>query len=256
LFILINGHTLNVELHGPQAGPAVVLLHHGLGSVRSWKAQIPTLADAGYRVIVYDRWGYGGSDERPGLDVPSFLNDQADLLYLLDYFGIAHAALVGHSDGGTIALYFAVHRPGRVDSLVTVAAHIYVEAKMEPGILGIRNAFETDERFRLGLQYAHGEKFESVFDHWFDGWYRADSLNWDMRPLLNGISCPALIIQGDEDEHATPQHAINLASCIPDADLWLVPHVRHMLPQEAAAEFNTRLLMFLREQSNRVYGRG
>jgi pimeloyl-ACP methyl ester carboxylesterase len=48
-------------MYGPSGAPVVVFLHHGLGSVRSGKAQISTLA-ADYRLIIYDRWGYGKSD--------------------------------------------------------------------------------------------------------------------------------------------------------------------------------------------------
>ena len=63
--MLVNGHNLHVEQYGPENGPAVVLLHHGLGSVQAWKAQTQALVQAGYRVVVYDRWGYGKSDPRP-----------------------------------------------------------------------------------------------------------------------------------------------------------------------------------------------
>ena len=55
--MLVNGHDLYVERHGPEDGPAVLLLHHGLGSVRAWKEQIPVLVQAGYQVVAYDRSG-------------------------------------------------------------------------------------------------------------------------------------------------------------------------------------------------------
>jgi pimeloyl-ACP methyl ester carboxylesterase len=116
---------------------------------------------------------------------------------------------------------------------------------MEPGILSIKQAFETDDRFRTGMQYAHGDKYVEVFHNWFDGWHRQESLAWDMRPLLRQIRCPALIIQGEEDEHATPQHAKDIAGSIPGAALWLIPGARHMLPQENVLEFNTRIIRFL-----------
>jgi pimeloyl-ACP methyl ester carboxylesterase len=243
--MVINGRNLYVESNGPENGPVVVLLHHGLGSARAWRGQIQALGKAGYRVVAYDRWGYGGSDVRSGLDLPTFTTDLDDLRLLLEQLGIQRAALVGHSDGGTMTLYFAAQQPDRVSCLVTVAAHIYVEPKMEPGILGIRQTFEQDERFREGLRRAHGEKYESVFHNWFDGWYCPEYLDWDMRPVLRQIRCPALIVQGEEDEHATPQHAKDIAGAIPGAELWLVEGARHMLPQENAEEFNSRLLQFL-----------
>jgi pimeloyl-ACP methyl ester carboxylesterase len=120
----LGGRSFYIESNGPETAPAVVLLHHGLGSTRAWRRQVPALVQAGYRVINYDRRGYGGSDVRERIDVPWFEDDQADLRMLLDAYGIESAALVGHSDGGTIALYFAACHPQRVSRLATVAAHI------------------------------------------------------------------------------------------------------------------------------------
>jgi len=243
--ILINGHNLYLEHSGPENRPAVILLHHGLGSVNAWRGQVSPLVEAGFRVIAYDRWGYGGSDPRSRLDVPAFTSDVNDLEALMDGLNIEQAALVGHSDGGTIALYFASRQPQRVNHLVTVAAHIYVEPEMEPGILGIREAFETDERFRMGMKLAHGEKYESVFYNWFDGWHRQESLNWDMRPFLHHIECPVLVVQGELDEYASLQHAVNISNSIPGAELWILPGAKHMLPQENPLEFSTRVVGYL-----------
>ena len=66
-----------------------------------------------------------------------------------------------------------------------------------------------------------------------------------MRPVINQIACPCLVVQGLEDEHATPQHARDMAAAIPDAELWLVPGAGHMLPQDFSEEFNQRMLKFL-----------
>ena len=120
----INGHWLHVREYGPVHGPTVVLLHHGLGTTRAWRRQAPALAAAGLHTLVYDRWGYGQSTPRLGLGMPDFKEDQADLLAILYTKGITQAALVGHSDGGTIALQFSADHPGRVWALVTIAAHI------------------------------------------------------------------------------------------------------------------------------------
>jgi pimeloyl-ACP methyl ester carboxylesterase len=243
--MLINNRNLHIESHGPEDGHPLVFLHHGLGSTRAWRGQVPAFVDAGYRVIVYDRWGYGKSDPRPHLNVPSFVDDLADLEEAFQHLNVERSTLIGHSDGGTIALYYAVQNPDRVAALVTVAAHIYLEPKMEPGILGIKHAFENDLRFRRGMQRVHGEKFESVFNNWFHGWHQPEALSWDMQPLLRDIRCPVLVIQGEEDEHAEPQHAIDIAENIPNAELWLVPDAKHMLPQEIPGEFNRKVLEFL-----------
>lgn len=243
--MLINNRHLYVETHGPDSGLPDVLMHHGLGSTRSWRKQAPVLAAAGYRVIVYDRWGYGQSEPRPYLEVPSFEDDLADLDTLLGTFNLEHVVLVGHSDGGTLALYYAAKNPQRVAALITLAAHIYLEPKMEPGIQSIRQTFEQDEEFRSKLHRSHGDKYESVFTNWFDGWHTPKVLDWDMRPLLPEIGCPTQVIQGEEDEHATSKHAKDIAAGIPGADLWLVPRAAHMVQQEMPNIFNQKILEFL-----------
>jgi pimeloyl-ACP methyl ester carboxylesterase len=244
--MLINGHDLNVETYGPANGQAVLLLHHGLGSVRAWKASIPALADAGLRVIAYDRWGYGKSDPRAELGQPYFAADQADLLSLLAELQPGQATLVGHSDGGTIALYFAAAHAEWVAKLVVVAAHIYVEPKMQPGMEMIRAMYENDPDFQRKFRRQHGEKAEQVFQSWYSGWFKTDNLSWDMRPLLGGITCPTLVVQGELDEHSSPQHARDIAAAIPGAGLWLLQGTGHMLPQEAEECFNSHLIEFIR----------
>ena len=278
--LFVNNHNVYVETHGPDNGPVVILLHHGLGSTRAWRAQIPALVSAGYRVIAYDRWGYGGSDPRPALDVPSFAIDLADLCLLINHYLDTQIGadskdgtnksyadkenpyptqtvnLIGHSDGGTLALYFASKYPKYVSGLVTVAAHIYVEPKMLPGIEGVQLAFEHDPRFSEGLRRLHGQKTESVFNNWYTGWHKTENIFWDMRPLLGNIKCPALIVQGLEDEHATPQHARDIAAAIPSlgtnqTKLWLVEGAGHMFPQEMPEVFNHGVLSFLQDSFNR-----
>jgi pimeloyl-ACP methyl ester carboxylesterase len=177
--------------------------------------------------------------------MPYFEEDLADLECLLDRFHFQRAVLIGHSDGGKIAMYYAARCPQRVISLIVVATHIYVEAKMVPGIQGVLKNFEDDQRFREKLRRVHGEKAEAVFRGWYEGWTDPRNLSWDMRPILRQISCPTLVIQGLEDEHATPQHARDIAAAISGAELLLVPEAGHMLPQDFPQVFNPKMLDFL-----------
>ena len=241
----INHHELNIEQYGNPQAPTILFLHHGLGSTQAWRKQIMAFKEAGYHLIIYDRWGYGASDPRPHLHVPDFKDDLADLDEIINRFELTSLTLIGHSDGGSISLYYAAQNPDSVKALIVVAAHIYLEFKMEPGIQTIRSAFEKDKGFRRGMLRAHGEKYETTFFNWYDGWHTPKVINWDMRPILKKIRCPVLVIQGEEDEHATSQHAIEIAKNIPSADLWLVPGAKHMLPQENPDIFNKKALGFL-----------
>ncbi len=250
----VHGHRLYLEIHGAAKGTPVVLLHHGLGSTAAWRHQIPALVEAGYRVIAYDRWGYGASDPRPRLDVPEFTQDILDLAALLDALHLPQVVLVGHSDGGNVALGFAAAHPHRVLAVVAVAAHIYVEPKMRLGIEQIQRAYQEDPKFRRGLQRAHQGRGEAVFRLWYTAWTQPHLLRWDARPRLRAVSCPVLVVQGTQDEHATPQHARDLAAALPHAQVALVPGGRHMLPQEAPEAFNPLLLDFLAEQAPAARG--
>ena len=95
-------------------GVPVVFVHAATGSSRVWEYQVP--ASAHYRVITYDRRGFGRSTPDPGGPQPGTGAD--DLLGLIDHLGIDRFHLVGTAAGGIVALDFAVSFPQRVRSLV------------------------------------------------------------------------------------------------------------------------------------------
>lgn len=244
--MLVNGHKLHVEQYGAVTGAPVFFMHHGLGSTRAWRKQVTTVASAGFRAISYDRWGYGKSDPRPNFSMPYFKEDVADLFALMDELHFERANLVGHSDGGTIALYFAASYPERVHRLVVIAAHVYIEQPIMLSIFdNIRSSYEDDAEFKHKFDRQHGHKAKDVFEHWYSGWRKPENLSWDMRSVIRQITCPTLVIQGTEDEHASQQHARNIAAEIPGAELWLLPGAGHMLPQDSSNAFNLRLVEFL-----------
>ncbi len=242
-------HRLAYTLTGPPRGFPVVLLHHGLGSGAAWQEQVPVLAEAGFRVLTYDRWGYGASEPRAQLHTPWFEPDVEDLQDLLDALGLGQVALVGHSDGGTIALYFAAQHPERVRALVTAAAHVYVDPTMHPGMEALRQVYETSEPFRRALNRVHFGRGDAVFEMWYAAWHRPGVLGWDARPRLRRVTAPTLVVQGTADEYAPASHAEAIAEALPKAQLALIPDAPHMLPQERPEAFNPLLLDFLTSQT-------
>ena len=80
---------------------------------------------------------------------------------------------------------------------------------------------------------------------WIEHWLDSDPGNLDMSDRLGDIHAPVLVIQGELDEHATIDHARDIASGVQRGELWLVPAVGHMPPQEIPDEFNRRVLTFL-----------
>jgi pimeloyl-ACP methyl ester carboxylesterase len=240
----IRGHDLYWERYGDPAAPIVMLLHHGLGSIRSWRRQIPAFVRSGWQVLVYDRWGYGRSDTRTKFEHAYLAADTQDAFELIDALGVTKLALVGHSDGGSIALLMAAQQPQRIEALVVVAAHIYFEPMMSDGLDLIAESTQN-RRLIAGLQREHGARTEGLVRAWVDHWRSESSQSLSMRAELGHITCPTLVIQGKLDEHATPQHARDIAEGIEQSQLWLIADVKHMPPHEIPNEFNQRVLTFL-----------
>ncbi len=123
-FAAINGTRLSYEVVG--AGPPLVLIHgHGLDA-RMWDDQFARFA-VHYRVVRYDLRGFGKS--APVGEAPYAHED--DLAALLDYLGIARAAILGLSAGGAVAIDFALAYPTMTRALIVVDAalngHVWSE---------------------------------------------------------------------------------------------------------------------------------
>ncbi len=205
LFVSVQGHRLEVQRIAAASAdaPTLVFLHEGLGSVSMWR-DFPTqvAAATGCPVVVYSRYGYGNSEVFAEPRRVEYMHEEAleVLPELLDRLGIVEPVLVGHSDGGSIALiYTGAH--DRVRGLVVMAPHVYVEDVGVASIAGVKTAFETtDLPQKLGRHHADVVK---TFWGWNDIWLHADFRRWNIEEYLPRIDCPMLAIQGFEDEYGT-----------------------------------------------------
>ena len=191
------------------AVPALVFLHEGLGSITQWTGRgidVPAqlAAATGGRALVYDRQGYGLSDPLTTPRHPRYLHDEAwqVLPAVLDAAGIDRAVLIGHSDGGSIALLFAAEYPGHAAGVVCEAAHVIVEDVTLDGIRAARGVFESPRsRLKTALGRHHGDRTDAVFAAWADAWLSPEFAAFDLCDQLPRISAPVLAIQGDGDEY-------------------------------------------------------
>lgn len=215
-------------------GPVLVFLHEGLGSIAQWRDVPAALCTAtGLPGLVYERWGFGGSAALDAPRTPRYLHDEAlvSLPEVLHGAGVDDYVLVGHSDGGSIALLHASSRPAGLRGIVTEAAHVFVE---ELTLSGIRAAVQLWQQGDLAARLAryHGDKTAATFAGWADTWLSADFRAWNIEAELRGIRCPVFALQGRDDEYGTPAQIAAIARGVAGrVDTWLVPacaHVPHL----------------------------
>ncbi len=205
------------------------MLHEGLGSITQWREVPALIAErTGAGVVAYDRAGHGVSTPI-GSRGADWLHVEADVLArLLERLEISEPILVGHSDGGSIALIHAASG-ARCRAVVTLAAHSWVEPCCVEAIASLR-ADPAD--IIEGLSRAHAAPAE-LFDAWSRVWTSEEFQTWDIRPSLGAISCPTVVVQGATDEYATDAQLTETVAAIGrTATLVQMPEVGHMIHRE------------------------
>lgn len=206
--LTIDGNTIEVQWFGPDSenSLSLVLLHEGLGCVSMWKDFPEKLARRlNFRVMAYSRLGYGRSDPCLLPRRLGFMHHEAlDVLpKILDIAGIERCILVGHSDGGSIALIHAGGSPHpSVKGVVTLAAHVFCESLTIKSIEAAKVKYLKGD-LRQRLAGYHGNNTDCAFWGWNDVWLHPNFLKWNIEMYLPQIKVPVLAIQGTDDPYGT-----------------------------------------------------
>ena len=265
-----NGISLNVTDSGGDGRP-VVLIHGWPLSGASWSEQVPALTDAGYRVVTYDRRGFGDSDKPgSGYDYDTFA---ADLKGVLDGLDLTDVTLDGFSmGGGEIARYVGTYGEDRLASVVFAAAVPPYLLKSDDNPDGGLGQADVD-----GMQQAARDDREGFLDGFTTAFFSAgDELKvteaqrqealalaakaedkalvdciaafgtTDFRADLEKVTVPTLVIHGDSDGTVLFEvSGKRTAASIAGARLHVVEQGPHGLNVSHASEFNEQLLGFL-----------
>jgi 3-oxoadipate enol-lactonase len=246
---------LHARTDGQTLGPTVVL-HNSLGcALRMWDPQVPTLVDAGLRVLRYDYRGHGRSAAGPG---PYTLADLGgDVVELMTSHGIERAVHVGLSLGGMVAMWLAENAPEAVTGLVLCST----SADLQPSAA-------WRDRARLVREKGTEPMAEVLVPRWFSPDYVAGHpsrieefreqilasspegfagcceaiASMDLLAGLRTIAVPTSVLVGRQDPGTPVPHAEQIAAAIPGAALTVLDPGSHLLNVERPGEVGAAVL--------------
>lgn len=256
--ITVDSHDITLEYEWIAAerndAPLIVFLHEGLGSAAMWGEWPRALCTAtGCRGLVYSRYGYGHSRQRPdsaqGWPVDYMEREAREHLpALFDALGIDAArerpVIFGHSDGATIALLYAAAFPGHLRAAVVLAPHVFTEQVARERIARLRANWE-DGRLAAHLASLHGDP-EGVFNGWSLCWLSPAFGSWNVAALIEGVGCPLLAVQGREDQYGTLEQLHEIQRRVPHAELLILDNCRHVPHEEQPGAVLDATAAFLR----------
>jgi len=218
--------------------PTLVFVHQGLGSVGLWRDFPARLAAAtGCPAFLYSREGYGGSSTCAWPRPRDFMQIEGRdrLPEVLAAAGIDDFILLGHSDGGTIALVYAAEVRTGLRGLIVEAFHVFVEAVTLDGIRRARESYEQGD-LREKLERHHGTNVDSAFYGWAASWLQPGMDAFSIADMLPRIEAPVLGILGTRDDYGTTAQLDSLAEGV-RAPLELAsPDCGHSPHEELEAE--------------------
>ncbi len=267
---LLKDTKLHVDDTGGSGRP-VVLIHGWPLSGESWKEQVPAFEAAGYRVVTYDRRGFGRSDKPlTGYGYDRLTDDLQAVLEALD---LRDVTLVGFSmGGGEVARYFTRHGAERIHSAVFASAvppyllqtpgnpdgplPVSEAAKMTAGLTADQDAFYdqfttdffsvdgelkvTEEQRQEALALAHQAFKPAALEA------MASFANTDFRDDLPNVTVPTLVIHGDSDATVPLEGSgARTHAAIPSSTLHVVAGAPHGVNVSHAEEWNRVVLEFL-----------
>ena len=203
-FIAVAGRRLHHRWLSPDVlDTPVVFLHEGLGSVDLWRDFPAALVEeCRHPGFVYSRYGNGWSPRLTEPRPTAYMHTEAlDVLpEIIEQVADRPPILVGHSDGASIALIYA-GSGHPVEGLVLIAPHVFVEPETIGSIQSLRDSFpHSDLPAKMGN---HHQDPKATFYGWADVWLSDGFRSWNIEEFLPAVTCPVLLIQGDQDEYGT-----------------------------------------------------
>ena len=240
------------------SGAPVVFLHAATGSSQVWEHQIPVFKAGGFRVVTYDRRGFGRTVIDPAGIQPGTGSD--DLLALVDHLRVDRFHIVGTAAGGIVALDFAISFPQRLRSLVLANS---IGGVQDPEYLELGNRLRPAPQFNaMPPEFRElGPSYRAANPAGTERWKELERTNRSPGPpppaqtmrsrmtfsSLEGIKVPTLLLTGDADLYAPPAVLRLFAARIKGSESVIVPEAGHSAYWEQPEIFNRTVLAFIRK---------
>ncbi len=255
-FVHIEGVDVYYETHGN--GEDVLFLHHGFGSSKMWKKIYPGLVKEGYRVIMYDRRGYGLSER--GVNFKEYymsnnyrFNSVKEMAELTDRLGINKFHLIGQCEGGVVAVDFAKEYPEKVDKVVLSSTLCFSEKRMEDfNRLKFPRSFqELDQEVREKMIAWQGKEYAKPNYEMYStygGAYGKDF--FDLREVLPMVRCPSLVIYPDRSSLFEVEQGVELYRHLQNGELAVLSKCGHNTYEHQPGAYVRLVLDFLERNGN------
>jgi pimeloyl-ACP methyl ester carboxylesterase len=238
------------------AGVPIILLHPNTGTCEVWESQIGPFSQAGYRVIAFDRRGWGKSFADPNSG-PQHGSIAGDLDSLADHLKLETFHLLGVAGGGFVAMDYAAWRPERLRSLIVGGSTGMIEDKEIAEFIAriaIPHIREQSAHYReIGPSY-RGSNPEGV-KRWIEIDEHARQPGAGFQPSLRtpntlakiaSIPTPTLVIAADADLLAPPALMRIWAARMQNHEWDVIHDAGHAMAWEQPGRFNDIVLDFLR----------
>lgn len=261
-YVTITDARIYYEVYGDEnpLRPPIVLIHGStIDSHTDWDALIPALS-RDHTVYAPDCRGHGRSNN-PRLSY-SFKELADDVAGFVRAMGYERAHIIGHSNGGNVALVTAVEHPEVTQTCIPQAANAYVTRYLierEPQVFDVARVEREKPEWRDEMLALHTVGAGSSRPDLNPNEYWKDLLWLTMKEIISEpnyspadlarVNVPMLVIMGADDTvNAPDEHAQYIAQHVPGAELWIAERTGHNVHHERRDEWLAKVLDFLKRR--------
>jgi pimeloyl-ACP methyl ester carboxylesterase len=255
-------HNLQVyyEVHGE--GDFIILMHHGFGCSKIWKYVYPSFVAEGYKVVMFDRRGFGRSER--GDDFQEFYESDRyrsesveELRIIKERLGIRECHLVGQCEGGVVGVDYSITYPREVKTLTVASTQCYSTAPMTEinKTLLVNKFADLEPGLQVKLVDWHGAAAESNYNQFakYGGAYGSDY--FDLRPVLASVGCPTLVLYPDRSSIFDVEQSLAFYRHLPLGELAVFPKCGHNTYEQRPEDYVRTVLDFLRRTTKQEQDR-